>query len=153
MKKEKEIEGKKKPRGNYSKKAEFTPEESKVKFSDVGGAETALKDIRKLVFHMQKPEVFDQLGVPPPRGFLLHGPPGSGKTLIGKAVAGELGLPIIKIAATEIVSGVSGESEQRLREVFAAALDAAPCVLFIDEIDAISPKRENAGRFIRRKVG
>jgi ribosome biogenesis ATPase len=72
--------------------------------------------------------------------------------LVGRAVAGELGVPLVKIAATEIVSGVSGESEERLREVFNTALEAAPCVLFIDEIDAISTKRETAGKEMERRI-
>ena len=67
---------------------------------------------------MKHPEVYDKLGVTPPRGFLLHGPPGCGKTLLAHAIAGELELPFIKMAATEIVSGVSGESEEKLRSVF-----------------------------------
>jgi ribosome biogenesis ATPase len=71
---------------------------------------------------MRHPEVYKQLGVIPPRGFLLHGPPGCGKTLMANAIAGELRLPFIKLAATEIVSGVSGESEEKLRDIFEEAV-------------------------------
>ena len=71
---------------------------------------------------MKHPEVYRQLGVTPPRGFLLHGPPGCGKTLLAHAIAGELRLPFIKMAATEIVSGVSGESEEKVRDIFEQAV-------------------------------
>jgi len=85
------------------------------------------------------------LGVEPPRGVLLRGPPGTGKTLLAHAIAGQLGVSFLKVSAPEIVSGMSGESEQKLRELFAAASDAAPAILFIDEIDAIAPKRDGGG--------
>ena len=75
-----------------------------------------------MLIHMRHPEVYHHLGVIPPRGVLLHGPPGCGKTLLAHAIAGELDLPILKVAATEIVSGVSGESEQKLRELFEQAV-------------------------------
>ncbi|CAG0920314.1 unnamed protein product [Notodromas monacha] len=140
------------PKKKRSKGIDVSPEIPSVKFCDVGGAQVAVKEIKRLVFHMEHPEVFAKIGVSPPRGFLLHGPPGSGKTLLGRAVAGELGIPLIKVAATEMISGVSGESEGRLRDVFEAALNAAPCVLFIDEIDSITPKRETAGKEMERRV-
>ncbi|XP_078398936.1 nuclear valosin-containing protein-like isoform X2 [Cetorhinus maximus] len=106
----------------------------------------------QLLIHMRHPEVYQQLGVVPPRGFLLHGPPGCGKTLLAQAIVGELELPMLKVAATEIVSGVSGESEQKLRELFEEAVLQAPCIIFIDEIDAISPKRENASKDMERRI-
>ncbi|XP_004393613.1 PREDICTED: nuclear valosin-containing protein-like [Odobenus rosmarus divergens] len=125
---------------------------SKVKFEDVGGSDTTLKEVCKMLIHMRHPEVYHHLGATPPRGVLLHGPPGCGKTLLAHAVAGELDLPILKVAATEIVSGVSGESEQKLRELFEQAVSNAPCVLFIDEIDAITPKREVASKDMERRI-
>ncbi|KAK3087023.1 hypothetical protein FSP39_000481 [Pinctada imbricata] len=125
---------------------------STVTFADIGGNEETLMDICKLLVHMKHPEVYKQLGVTPPRGFLLHGPPGCGKTLLANAIAGELSLPLIKIAATEVVSGVSGESEEKVRELFEKATAAAPCVLFIDEIDAITPKRETASKDMERRI-
>nr|XP_025733562.1 nuclear valosin-containing protein-like isoform X3 [Callorhinus ursinus] len=125
---------------------------SKVKFEDVGGNDTTLKEVCKMLIHMRHPEVYHHLGATPPRGVLLHGPPGCGKTLLAHAVAGELDLPILKVAATEIVSGVSGESEQKLRELFEQAVSNAPCVLFIDEIDAITPKREVASKDMERRI-
>ncbi|XP_016076691.1 PREDICTED: nuclear valosin-containing protein-like isoform X4 [Miniopterus natalensis] len=125
---------------------------SSVKFEDVGGNDTTLKEVCKMLIHMRHPEVYQHLGVTPPRGVLLHGPPGCGKTLLAHAIAGELDFPILKVAATEIVSGVSGESEQKLRELFEQAVSNAPCILFIDEIDAITPKREVASKDMERRI-
>ncbi|XP_069464743.1 nuclear valosin-containing protein-like isoform X2 [Ambystoma mexicanum] len=125
---------------------------SSVKFEDVGGIEDTLKEVCKMLIHMRHPEIYQHLGVVPPRGFLLHGPPGCGKTLLAQAISGELDLPILKVAATEMVSGVSGESEQKLRELFDQAVSSAPCILFIDEIDAITPKREVASKDMERRI-
>uniref|UniRef100_A0AAQ6A2R5 Nuclear VCP like n=1 Tax=Amphiprion ocellaris TaxID=80972 RepID=A0AAQ6A2R5_AMPOC len=109
-------------------------------------------EVCKLLIHMRHPEVYQQLGMVPPRGFLLHGPPGCGKTLLAQAVAGELQLPMLKVSAPELVSGVSGESEQKLRELFDLAVSSTPCILFIDEIDAITPKREVASKDMERRI-
>ncbi|XP_028676663.1 nuclear valosin-containing protein-like [Erpetoichthys calabaricus] len=122
------------------------------KFEDVGGNEETLKEVCRMLIHLRHPEVYQQLGVTPPRGFLLHGPPGCGKTLLAQAIAGELEMPMLKVAATELVSGVSGESEQKLRELFDQAVTSAPCILFIDEIDAITPKREMASKDMERRI-
>nr|XP_006133479.1 nuclear valosin-containing protein-like [Pelodiscus sinensis] len=123
-----------------------------VKFEDVGGNDETLKEVCKMLIHVRHPEVYNHLGVVPPRGFLLHGPPGCGKTLLAQAIAGELELPMLKVAATEVVSGVSGESEQKLRELFEQAVSNAPCILFLDEIDAITPKREVASKDMERRI-
>ncbi|XP_003930360.3 nuclear valosin-containing protein-like isoform X1 [Saimiri boliviensis] len=125
---------------------------SNMKFEDVGGNDMTLKEVCKMLIHMRHPEVYHHLGVVPPRGVLLHGPPGCGKTLLAHAIAGELDLPILKVAAPEIVSGVSGESEQKLRELFEQAVSNAPCIIFIDEIDAITPKREVASKDMERRI-
>ncbi|KAL8287188.1 hypothetical protein RQP46_003640 [Phenoliferia psychrophenolica] len=98
------------------------------------------------------PEVYLHTGVRPPRGVLLVGPPGCGKTMLAGAIAGELGCPFISISAPSIVSGMSGESEKTLRETFEEAARLAPCILFIDEIDAITPKRETAQREMERRI-
>ncbi|WAQ97098.1 NVL-like protein [Mya arenaria] len=119
-------------------------QKSTVTFADVGGNEKCLTEICKLLVHMRHPEVYQQLGVTPPRGFLLHGPPGCGKTLLANAIAG--------LAATEIVSGVSGDSEEKIRDLFEKAQQTAPCVIFIDEIDAITPKRETASKDMERRI-
>ncbi|XP_074501563.1 nuclear valosin-containing protein-like isoform X2 [Sebastes fasciatus] len=123
-----------------------------LRFEDVGGNEETLTEVCKLLIHLRHPEVYQQLGMVPPRGFLLHGPPGCGKTLLAQAVAGELQLPMLKVSAPELVSGVSGESEQKLRELFELAVSSAPCILFIDEIDAITPKREVASKDMERRI-
>lgn len=125
---------------------------SSVKFEDFGGSVETLEEVCKLLIHMRHPEVYQRLGVVPPRGFLLHGPPGCGKTLLAQAVAGEVGLPMLKVSAPELVSGVSGESEQKLRELFEQAISSAPCIVFIDEIDAITPKREIASKDMERRI-
>ncbi|XP_031565403.1 nuclear valosin-containing protein-like [Actinia tenebrosa] len=137
---------------NEDKPKGFTPTQSSVKFSDVGGCEETIEQVCKMLIHMCHPEVFSTLGITPPRGFLLHGPPGCGKTLLAHAIAGELELPFLKLAATEIVSGVSGESEEKVRELFNSAVTQAPCVMFIDEIDAITPKRETASKDMERRI-
>ncbi|KAF8331886.1 P-loop containing nucleoside triphosphate hydrolase protein [Cantharellus anzutake] len=98
------------------------------------------------------PEVYVHTGVQPPRGVLLHGPPGCGKTMLANAIAGELEVPFISISAPSIVSGMSGESERSLRGAFDEAQKAAPSILFIDEIDAITPKRESAQREMERRI-
>ncbi|XP_077960733.1 nuclear valosin-containing protein-like isoform X1 [Gasterosteus aculeatus] len=123
-----------------------------LKFEDVGGNEATLTEVCRLLIHMRHPEVYQKLGMVPPRGFLLHGPPGCGKTLLAQAVAGELQLPMLKVSAPELVSGVSGESEQKLRELFDLAVTSAPCILFIDEIDSITPKREVASKDMERRI-
>lgn len=123
-----------------------------LKFKDIGGNEKVLKEVVQLLTHMRHPEIFKALGISAPRGFLLHGPPGSGKTLLANAIAGELGLPLLKVAATELVGGMSGESEERIRSLFDQALVTSPCVLFIDEVDAITPNRETAHREMERRI-
>ncbi|XP_034040519.1 nuclear valosin-containing protein-like [Thalassophryne amazonica] len=121
-------------------------------FDDVGGNEDVLIEMCKLMVHMRHPEVYQKLRMVPPRGFLLHGPPGCGKTLLAQAVAGELELPMLKVSAPELVSGVSGSLSRKLRELFSLAVSSAPCILFIDEIDAITPKREVASKDMERRI-
>uniref|UniRef100_A0A8C7Q2H3 Nuclear VCP like n=1 Tax=Oncorhynchus mykiss TaxID=8022 RepID=A0A8C7Q2H3_ONCMY len=125
---------------------------SMLSFIELLSGSLSLKEVCKLLIHMRHPEVYQQLGVVPPRGFLLHGPPGCGKTLLAQAVAGEMELPMLKVSAPELVSGVSGESEQKLRELFEQAVTSSPCILFIDEIDAITPKREVASKDMERRI-
>ncbi|XP_043499520.1 nuclear valosin-containing protein-like isoform X1 [Polistes fuscatus] len=126
--------------------------EPKVTFADVGGNDKVLKTVCKLLAHMKHPEIFKQLGISPLRGFLLHGPPGCGKTLLAHAIAGELAIPLLKVAAPELVAGVSGESEARIRELFDQGVAIAPCVLFLDEIDAVAPHRATAQREMERRI-
>ncbi|KAH8920502.1 AAA-domain-containing protein [Atractiella rhizophila] len=98
------------------------------------------------------PEVFRHLGIRAGRGILLHGPSGTGKTMLANALAGELDVPFISISSPSLVSGMSGESEKAIRDTFEEAMNSAPCVLFIDEIDAITGKRENAQREMERRI-
>ncbi|KAF3842421.1 hypothetical protein F7725_024372 [Dissostichus mawsoni] len=140
------------PRLAFHKSKSLELQYPTLKFEDVGGNEETLTEVCKLLIHMRHPEVYQSLGMVPPRGFLLHGPPGCGKTLLAQAVAGELKLPLLKVSAPELVSGVSGESEQKLRELFEQAVSSAPCIMFIDEIDAITPKREVASKDMERRI-
>ena len=124
-----------------------------VRYSDLGGIEKCIEEVRELIeAPLAHPEVYAHLNIQPPRGVLLHGPPGCGKTQLARAVAGEIQVPFIQISAPSIVSGMSGESEKKVREVFEEARNLAPCILFIDEIDAITPKRETAQREMERRI-
>jgi ribosome biogenesis ATPase len=124
-----------------------------VRYADLGGIEDILQDVRELIERpLLHPELYSWLGVEAPRGVLLHGPPGCGKTHLALAIAGELGVPFFQIAAPEVVSGMSGESEAKLRSLFQEAAAAAPSLIFIDEIDAITPKRETAAREMERRI-
>jgi ribosome biogenesis ATPase len=124
-----------------------------VRYSDFGGMDGTIADIREVIERpFRHPEVYEHLGVDVPRGVLLYGPPGCGKTCLAMAVAGELGVPLFKISAPEIVSGMSGESEAKIRDLFETARRMGPALIFIDEIDAITPKRENAQREMERRI-
>jgi transitional endoplasmic reticulum ATPase len=128
-----------------------------VSYEDIGGLSEAIQKIREMVeLPLKHPELFKKLGIDPPKGVLLHGPPGTGKTLIAKAVANESEAHFIPIQGPEIMSkfyGESyGESEARLREIFKEAEDNAPSIIFIDEIDAIAPKREDVTGEVERRV-
>lgn len=97
-------------------------------------------------------EVYSHIRTETPRGVLLHGPPGCGKTMLANAIANELGVPFISVSAPSVVSGMSGESEKKLRDIFDEAKSLAPCIVFLDEIDAITPKRESVQREMERRI-
>jgi len=114
----------------------------KVSWSDIGGLEEVKQRLREMVeWPLTDPEAFRRLGIRPPKGVLLYGPPGSGKTLLAKAVAHESQANFISIKGPEILSKWVGESEKAIREIFKKARQTAPCILFFDEIDAIAPRR------------
>ncbi|MGY6635522.1 MAG: CDC48 family AAA ATPase [Erythrobacter sp.] len=113
-----------------------------VNYDDVGGMEETIRALREMVeLPLRYPELFIRLGVEPPKGVLLHGPPGTGKTRLAQAVANESDAEFFTINGPEIMGSGYGESEKRLREVFEEASRAAPAIIFIDEIDSIAPKR------------
>jgi transitional endoplasmic reticulum ATPase len=115
-----------------------------VNYDDVGGMEETIKALREMVeLPLRYPELFTRLGVDPPKGVLLHGPPGTGKTRLAQAVANESDAQFFTINGPEIMGSAYGESEARLREVFEEATRNAPSIIFIDEIDSIAPKRQN----------
>jgi transitional endoplasmic reticulum ATPase len=126
---------------------------SHVSYEDVGGLERELKLIREMVeLPLRYVEVFEKLGVEAPKGVLLYGPPGTGKTLIARAIASETKLHFIRVNGPEIIHKFYGESEARLREIFEDATRNAPSIIFIDEIDAIAPKRAEVLGDVEKRV-
>ncbi|WP_297505046.1 CDC48 family AAA ATPase, partial [Thermococcus sp.] len=124
-----------------------------VTYEDIGGLSDAIQKIREMVeLPLKHPELFERLGIEPPKGVLLYGPPGTGKTLLAKAVANEANAHFIAINGPEIMSKFYGESEERLREIFKDAEENAPSIIFIDEIDAIAPKREEVVGEVEKRV-
>ncbi len=124
-----------------------------VTYEDIGGLSDAIQKIREMVeLPLKHPELFERLGIEPPKGVLLYGPPGTGKTLLAKAVANEANAHFIAINGPEIMSKFYGESEERLREIFKEAEENAPSIIFIDEIDAIAPKREEVVGEVEKRV-
>ncbi|EFC38311.1 predicted protein [Naegleria gruberi] len=141
------------PSSGSSKKPKIIVETPNIRFSDIGGIDNILQDIRELIeYPILHPEIYSTLGVEPPRGILLHGPPGCGKTMLANAIAGELQIPFLKVSAPEIVSGMSGESEAKIRQIFRDAISNAPSIIFIDEIDAILSKRDNASKEMEKRI-
>ncbi|CAL5379074.1 unnamed protein product [Camellia sinensis] len=123
------------------------------RFTDLGGMEGVVEELKmEVIVPLYHPQLPRWLGVRPMAGILLHGPPGCGKTKLAHAIANETGVPFYKISATELVSGISGASEENIRELFAKAYRTAPSIVFIDEIDAIASKRENLQREMERRI-
>ncbi|MEM2240396.1 MAG: CDC48 family AAA ATPase [Candidatus Bathyarchaeia archaeon] len=143
-------------RTNVQVLSEPVPEKTgliRVTYEDIGGLKEAIQKIREMVeLPLRHPELFQRLGIEPPKGVLLYGPPGCGKTLLAKAVANESEANFFSINGPEIMSKFYGESEARLREIFQKAQENAPSIIFIDEIDAIAPKREEVTGEVERRV-
>jgi transitional endoplasmic reticulum ATPase len=126
---------------------------SRTTYEDIGGLDEEIKRIREMVeLPLRHPEIFQRLGIEPPKGVLLHGPPGGGKTLLARAVANESDANFYAINGPEIMSKFYGESEARMRKMFENAEKNAPGILFIDEIDAIAPKRGEVTGEVERRV-
>ncbi len=124
-----------------------------VTYEDIGGLKEEIQRIREMVeLPLKHPELFRHLGIEPPKGVLLYGPPGCGKTLLAKAVANESNAHFISISGPEIMSKYYGESEKRLREIFEEAEKNAPSIIFIDEIDSIAPNRNEVTGEVERRV-
>ncbi len=136
--------------------SEPTPEKKGipiVTYEDIGGLHGEIQRIREMVeLPLRHPELFQRLGIEPPKGVFLYGPPGCGKTLLAKGVANESDANFYVISGPEIMSKFYGESEARLREIFQKALETAPSIIFIDEMDAIAPKREEVTGEVERRV-
>ncbi|XP_048703184.1 ATPase family gene 2 protein homolog A isoform X2 [Caretta caretta] len=119
----------------------------------IGGLSSQLQTIRETIeLPLKQPELFKCYGIPPPRGVLLYGPPGTGKTMIARAVANEVGAHVSVINGPEIISKFYGETESRLRQIFAEASQRRPSIIFIDELDALCPKREGAQNEVEKRV-
>ncbi|OBT85857.1 hypothetical protein VE02_06060 [Pseudogymnoascus sp. 03VT05] len=124
-----------------------------ISLANLGGVDAVIEELNELVaMPMLYPETYLRTGIQPPRGVLLHGPPGCGKTMIANAFASEIGVSFIPISAPSLVAGMSGESEKKIREIFDEAKKMAPCLVFIDEIDVIMGKRESAQREMEKRI-
>ena len=126
---------------------------SSVTYDDIGGLKEEVKKIREMVeLPLRHPELFERLGIEPPKGILIYGAPGTGKTLLAKAVANESDAHFISIAGPELVTGIVGKSEQKLREIFKEAQENSPSIIFMDEFDAFASKRDTSGEVEKRMV-
>lgn len=125
----------------------------KVPYSEVGGLGDQIRDLRECIeLPLTNPEIFKRVGIKPPKGVLLYGPPGTGKTLLARAIACNIEAKFLKIVASSIVDKYIGESARMVREMFGYAKENQPCIIFIDEIDAIGGKRSNEGSSSDREI-
>jgi len=139
--------------GEAIKREEEEESLNEVGYDDIGGCRKQLAQIKEMVeLPLRHPSLFKAIGVKPPRGILLFGPPGTGKTLIARAVANETGAFFFLINGPEIMSKLAGESESNLRKAFEEAEKNSPAIIFIDEIDAIAPKREKTHGEVERRI-
>lgn len=127
--------------------------QNEIGYDDIGGCKKQLAQIRELIeLPLRHPQLFNAVGIPPPRGVLMYGPPGCGKTMIARAVAAETGAYCFTINGPEIMSKGAGESETNLRKAFEEAEANAPAIIFIDEIDSIAPRRDKAGGDAEKRI-
>ncbi|MBE5748879.1 MAG: AAA family ATPase, partial [Clostridiales bacterium] len=126
---------------NFGKSKARVNENVKVRFSDVAGAEEEKEELKEIIDFLKAPQKFNELGARIPRGVLLVGPPGTGKTLFAKAVAGEAGVPFFSISGSDFVEMFVGVGASRVRDLFDQAKRNMPCIVFIDEIDAVGRQR------------
>lgn len=132
---------------------EVVQEESVIHYEDIGGLSREISLIREMIeIPLRYPQVFERLGIDPPKGVLLFGPPGTGKTLLAKAVASEVDAHFVPLSGPEVMSKYYGDSEKKIREIFDAAREKAPSIIFIDEIDSIAPKRQETAGEVERRV-
>jgi cell division protease FtsH len=122
-------------------RARLLPEKTKIRFTDVGGAEEVKQDLRDIIDYLKTPAAWKEAGIRLPHGVLLEGPPGCGKTLLARAVAGEANVPFFFVSASEFVEMFVGVGAARIRDMFETASKKAPCILFIDELDAVGRRR------------
>jgi len=124
-----------------------------VPYSEIGGLQNQIRDLRETVeLPLTNPQLFKRIGIKPPKGVLLYGPPGTGKTLLARAIACNIDAKFLKIVASSIVDKYIGESARVIREMFGYAKEHQPCIIFIDEIDAIGGKRMNEGSSADREI-
>lgn len=124
-----------------------------VTYEDIGGMKSVIQKVREMIeLPLRHPELFERLGVEPPKGVMLYGSPGTGKTLLARAVANESGANFISISGPEVMSKWYGQSEENLRKIFEDAEKNSPSIIFIDEIDSIAPKREEVTGEVERRV-
>ena len=124
-----------------------------VPYSEIGGLGDQIRDLRECVeLPLTNPEIFKRVGIKPPKGVLLYGPPGTGKTLLARAIACNIDAKFLKIVASSIVDKYIGESARMIREMFGYAKENQPCIIFIDEVDAIGGKRSNDGSSSDREI-
>jgi transitional endoplasmic reticulum ATPase len=124
-----------------------------VSYEDIGGLRKEIRRVREMIeLPLRYPQIFERLGIDAPKGVLLHGPPGTGKTLLARAVAHETEAAFLSVSGPEVIHKFYGESEAKLRGIFDEARKNAPCIIFLDELDAIGPKRENVQGEVEKRV-
>ena len=142
----------KRRKGESKQKVDRSPP-ADISLENLGGVDNVIEELNELVaMPMLYPDTYISTGIQPPRGVLLHGPPGCGKTMIANAFATEIGVSFIPLSAPSLVAGMSGESEKKIRDIFDEAKRMAPCLVFIDEIDVIMGKRESAQREMEKRI-